>query len=141
MARPSYEPTDQQRAIVQALIACGLTYEQIATYLNISPVTMRKAFRKELAEGFDKTYAVVVGKLMQNILEGDRSSIFFWLKTKARWRETSTHELTGPDGKALSFANVPDDQLSQLTAALRASLVAPASRGGGEPPGDEDGEG
>ena len=27
--------------------------------------------------------------------------LFFWLKTRARWKETQAHEVSGPDGQAL----------------------------------------
>lgn len=66
----------------------------------ISPVTLRKHFRRELDRGFVAANAKVATGLFKNATMatekspyGDKVAQFFWLKTRARWRER--HEGAG----------------------------------------------
>lgn len=123
--RPPFEPTPEQRGQVTTLRANGLTVKQIATALEISVTTLEKYFKPELAKAYDKTYAYVVGKLMQNIRKGDRASIFFWLKTRAHWTETHKHEHGGnPDAPPIDIRNMSMDDLVRALAAVNAAEAA-----------------
>src|SRR5260363_95451 len=57
MARPSFEPTDQQRARVAQLVSFGLTQRELCALVQgeegkpISEKTLRKHFAEELAYG------------------------------------------------------------------------------------------
>jgi predicted transcriptional regulator len=46
-----YEPTAEQRAIVESAAAFGLTQADIAEHLGICEKTLRKHFREELNGG------------------------------------------------------------------------------------------
>ena len=94
--RPKFVPTEADRNTVRSMAATGFTHEIIATCLGANGVdekTLRKHFRRELDTAADKANAAVANKAYQMAIAGDPpAATFFWLKCRARWRETSTHE-------------------------------------------------
>ena len=81
-------PTGEDRETVERLRACALTNDQIAYVLGIDRNTLEKNFAAELKDGKGKIDALVSGKLMQKIKEGNVPCILFYLKTRCGWRET-----------------------------------------------------
>jgi hypothetical protein len=61
--RPEYEPTAEQRALVESASAFGITQAEIATQLRISEPTLRKHFREELDGGAFKANMRVGGNM------------------------------------------------------------------------------
>ena len=51
-----YEPTAEQRALVESASAIGITQAEIANQLKIDEKTLRKHFREELSSGKFKVY-------------------------------------------------------------------------------------
>lgn len=51
MARPEYQPTEEQRTIVAIAAGGGMSHEEIALGLGIDRGTLEKHFARELAEG------------------------------------------------------------------------------------------
>ena len=51
-----YEPTAEQRALVESASAIGITQAEIAIQLKIDEKTLRKHFREELSSGKFKVY-------------------------------------------------------------------------------------
>lgn len=76
------------------LVGMSMPQEDIAKCVNggagIDPKTLRKHFAVELASGKPQTEAMVMGSLMSNIRAGKEASIFFYLKTRLKWRENDT---------------------------------------------------
>jgi hypothetical protein len=107
--RPPFEATAQQRNQVTMLAACGTRHEIIARHFGIDRKTLRKHFKAELKEGRVDANALVAKSLFASAINGNIVAQIFWLKTRANWKETSTHELTGNAFAALdigiSFAN------------------------------------
>jgi hypothetical protein len=56
--------------------------------VGIDPKTLRKHYRDELDMGATKANAQVAGFLFNSAKNGNVSAQIFWLKTRARWRET-----------------------------------------------------
>lgn len=52
-----------------------------------------KKFDAAIKEIDERVGDMVVGKLMESILRGDKSSIYFWLKTQRGWHETTKLEV------------------------------------------------
>lgn len=52
-----------------------------------------KKFDAAIKEIDENTADMVVGKLMENIMNGDRASLFFWLKCRRHWSETHKVEV------------------------------------------------
>ena len=110
MGRKAIELTAKQIQEVKKLGAY-LSLEQIGDYFGISAPTFIR-LRKENATidlnykaGKSKAIKSVAKGLLQKALEGDTSSMIFYLKTQAGWRETNRTELTGPDGEPIQTIN------------------------------------
>jgi hypothetical protein len=89
MSRRPHAPTDKTRAEVSALCSFGITQDEIATYLDIDIKTLCKHYRKELDTGAIKANAAMAKRLFDaGIKDGSVPAMIFWLKTRARWRET-----------------------------------------------------
>lgn len=101
LGRPPFEPTDEQRKIVDVMAAGGFQQNVIADALGISDDTLRKYFAKELAAGGAKSHATIVANLYRQATKDDPRAIpaaIFWSKTRLGWKEPTQVELSGPDG-------------------------------------------
>jgi len=86
----------------------GIPQEDICRVIlgrNGKPIdakTLRKQFRDELDTAAIKANVKVANALFRMATDpkgGSRAvtAQIFWLKTRARWKETSAYELSGPD--------------------------------------------
>lgn len=101
-----HKPNDKTRAEVSALTGFGIVQEDIAEYLDISDKTLRKYYDKELRTGAMRANVAVARRLFQKCMDGDTTSLIFWSKTRAKWRETSRYEMTGADGVSLTMPEI-----------------------------------
>lgn len=85
--RPAFVPTDEQRKQVEQYVAVGTTQAVIAEVMGFSIDTLQRHFRKEIDTAGEKASARVAGRLYAKAMEGDVTSMIFWLKTRAGWRE------------------------------------------------------
>ena len=89
MGKPAHVPTDKTRAEVSALTSFGITQDEISTYLDIDLKTLRKHYRRELDTGTTRANAAMAKRLFDaGVKDGSVPAMIFWLKTRARWRET-----------------------------------------------------
>ena len=124
LARPQFQPTDEDRALVEQLAAFGIPVESMTLFVKtkegkpISERTLRKHFVKELDQGELKANVKVAQTLFKKAISGDTTSMIFWLKTRARWKESPQRvELTGKDGGPVEQkTTVVDEQ--QIKAAV-----------------------
>ncbi len=92
-AAPDHEVTDITRAEVSALVSFGNRQEDIAKYLGISVDTLDRKYRYELDTSIVRANSVVANKLYRKAtIENDLTAMIFWLKTRARWRETEKND-------------------------------------------------
>ena len=96
-----YTPTAENKKLVKTLAAVGITFEDIATKLEISSDTLVKYYKKELDDGRIDANASIGQTLFQQAKNGNTAAAIFWLKTRARWKETQAVELSGPDGSEM----------------------------------------
>lgn len=95
--------TDEEMAQVEALASC-LTVDQIADYIGVGKTNFYQIMERqpEVGERYKKGSAKVISEVANNLIskakEGDTTSMIFYLKTRAGWRETNKIELTGEDG-------------------------------------------
>jgi hypothetical protein len=97
MARPSHKPEPNQRRQVETLAGFGIPEAEIAGLVQIDPKTLRKHYRQELDHGHTKANAKVAENLYRMALGQGREAVtaaIFWLKTRARWKETMVNEVT-----------------------------------------------
>lgn len=107
-----HTPTQQDRDTAKRLSALGVPHEDIATRLKISADTLTKYYQNELDEGRIDANSAIAGTLFQQAKNGNTTAAIFWLKTRAKWKETSTHELTGKDGAPVAIETRNDLMLS-----------------------------
>jgi hypothetical protein len=97
--RPPHLPTADTRIKVYTLSTVGTRHEDIASVLNISHDTLVKYYKDELDKGRIEANASVAETLFKQAKEGNTTAMIFWLKSRAKWKETSQHEISGnPDG-------------------------------------------
>lgn len=97
--RPPHLANATTRNKVFMLSTVGTRHEDIATVLGISADTLTKYYHDELAKGRIEANASVAETLFKQAKEGNTTAMIFWLKSRAKWKETSQHEISGnPDG-------------------------------------------
>lgn len=121
MARPQFQPTDEQRKLVENFAAFGIPVEQmtfLVTDKNGKPIaekTLRKYFAAELETGTVKANAKVASTLYSKALNGDTTAMIFWLKTRARWKESpQTLELTGQNGGPMEHVGMTTSEFEKI---------------------------
>jgi hypothetical protein len=75
--RPPHEPDERTRAIVESVVAFGITQDDIAAHLGINGDTLRKHYRKELNEGVFKAHMKVGGVILDLALRSTDETVSF----------------------------------------------------------------
>jgi hypothetical protein len=104
----AYKPVKANRDLVWTLKAAGIPEADIASVLGIDTKTLNKHFPKELDRAEAEANGKVAGKLFATAMDGNVTAMIFWLKSRARWRETAevavsghvTFVIEGPDARA-----------------------------------------
>lgn len=98
-----HQPTDETRKTVASMASYGIPQEDISKVIGIDPKTLRKYYREELDTAGAKAIHNVAGMLYNKAMEGDTTSIIFFLKTRGKWSEKievdNTHKIK--DAKSL----------------------------------------
>jgi hypothetical protein len=129
VGRRAHRPDAAGRRNVEALAGYGVPEAEIAGVVGIDAKTLRRHYRVELKQGHTKANAKVAENLYRKATgEGPQSvtAAIFWLKTRAQWRETTSHEISGPEGSPL----VEHDprKLARAVVELLSSAVRPETR-------------
>jgi hypothetical protein len=98
MARRGHVPDPMLRRQVEAMAGYGVTEAQIAGLIGIDSKTLRKHYREELDHGHVKANVKVAENLFRKATGEGREAVtaaIFWLKARARWKETNITEHTG----------------------------------------------
>lgn len=134
--RPAYVPTERDRRQVETMTGLGLTQAQISSVMGISEDTIYRHFSEEVAAGAAKANAQVAQNLFSIATSRESGAVtaaIFWMKTRARWRETNHHELTGKDGGPIQTEAKMTIDASELTVeqreALRVAALAAIEKG------------
>ena len=113
--QPIKSLTDEQVIQVEAL-AGYLSLEQIADYMGVSRCTFNEIRKRQpevelrYRRGRANTIGDVGTSLIQKARGGDTSSMVFYLKTQAGWKESKVTEHVVSDKKTLkSFYEELDD--------------------------------
>jgi DNA-binding CsgD family transcriptional regulator len=124
MARNPLTLTEAQKAEVETLAAV-LTAEQVADYFGIGRRTFYSMMQRdeEIAARYKKGKARAIGVIAQGLINkargGDTTSMIFFLKTQAGWRETSRIEHMVPEEEV-----VQGETASQRLTALLDAMAA-----------------
>jgi len=86
--RPKYVPTDKDRNIVRMMAGFGIPQEKICLAIDVSPMTLRRDFKKEIKTGAAQVEAQLVGNLL-NLANGKDGTAFraaeFLLNCRFGW--------------------------------------------------------
>ena len=93
--RPPHLPTSDTRIKVYTLSTVGTRHEDIASVLGISHDTLVKYYKEELDKGRIEANASVAETLFKQAKEGNTTAMIFWLKSRAKWKESTQHEISG----------------------------------------------
>ncbi len=102
------------------LSAFGLRHSDICLFIKgakglpISEPTMRKNFAVELDTGKLKANVKVAQTLYKKAIGGDTTSIIFWLKSQAGWKDTQRVELTGTSGGPIQSVSMTSDEFREI---------------------------
>jgi hypothetical protein len=118
MGRKAHIPDPAMRRQVETMAAYGIPETDISRVVNIDPKTLRKHYRDELDLGETKANAQVAGFLFNSAKNGNVSAQIFWLKTRARWRETPLElRHSGAIGRK-DLSQLTDEELMAMIGAL-----------------------
>ena len=83
-----FEPTAEQRRMVQVMSGIGVPQDQIALLISVDPKTLRKSCREDLDRGMAEANAKVGQSLFNMATTGNNvAAAIFWMKARAGWRE------------------------------------------------------
>ena len=105
MGRRAHRPDPGLPRQVEALAGFGVTEADIAGLIGIDEKTLRKHYRSELDGGHVKANAKIAEHLYRKATSDGHQSVtaaIFWLKTRARWKETSVTELAAKDHEPIT---------------------------------------
>ena len=114
------------------MAAYGIPEPDISRTVGIDPKTLRKHYRDELDLGTTKANAQVAGFLFNSAKNGNVTAQIFWLKTRARWRETPVElQHSGSIGRK-DLSEYSDAELLAIVAAGVGEIPQPKVIDSGE---------
>ncbi len=131
MGRPALILTDEQKAEVETLAAV-LTAEQVADYFGIGRRTFYSMMQRdeEIAARYKRGKARAIGVIAQGLINkaraGDTTSMIFFLKTQAGWRETLHVKAPERSERHVDLDGLSDETLEQMLVVLRRDIEAQA---------------
>lgn len=106
---PGFNPSVQQSREVSVMSALGLEPQEIALVLNIDEKILKRYYKRELGVSGKISNMVVARKALEMAASGRFPDMTkFWLKSRAKWKETSGLEITGKDGGPVEVSSARD---------------------------------
>jgi hypothetical protein len=113
-----FEPTKEDRRLVESMAAYGVVQDDIARVIGVSLATLRRHFREELATGAIRANVRVANNLFRIACGNGREAVtaaIFWMKCRARWSTVhapeDTEGATAPMGKKAAARAAAEDTL------------------------------
>jgi hypothetical protein len=120
-AATAYGLLAAHRAQVEAMAGFGVPEAGIAQVLEINPATLRSCYAKELDNGGLKANARVAENLYRKATGDGREAVvaaIFWLKTRAGWKETALHEISGRGGAPIETVETNSADIAKVLLAI-----------------------
>lgn len=106
---PGFNPSVGQSREVSVMAALGLEANEIALVLNIDEKILKRYYKRELGVSGKISNLVVARKALEMASSGRFPDMTkFWLKSRAKWKETSGLEITGKDGGPVEVSSARD---------------------------------
>lgn len=128
---PGFNPNAEQARTVSVMTCMGMEPKDIALALNIELKLLKKFYTKELTVSMHMANVMVAKVALQMAMSGQSADMTkFWLKTRAKWKETAAIELTGKDGGPMETVTAKDRLKMALAqqAAVTGAGTAPAKQ-------------
>lgn len=123
---PGFRPGVDQAREVATMSALGLEAKEIALVLNIEEKLLKTYYSRELTVSVKLSNAMVARKALEMAISGRFPEMTkFWLKARAKWKETSGIELTGKDGGPVEVSSARDKLARTLGVEVPDGHVAP----------------
>ncbi len=117
---PGFCPTMSQAREVAVMSCLGMEAKDIALVLNIEEKLLKMYYTKELKVSANIANAMVARQALNMAMSGRFPDMTkFWLKSRAKWKETSSMEISGPDGGPMEFSSARE----KFAAAMAASTA------------------
>lgn len=110
--RKFHRPTSRTSQQVETLVAAGVSKKTIARTIGCTLKELEEHYQEELECGLETANARVIANVFNTATGNSRNAMTaaaLWLKNKAGWKEKTTHEHTGEDGKPIEHAQVELD--------------------------------
>jgi len=91
---PVIEISRESRLKVRMLKIAGIPDNEVAKCMGISITSLEKYYKVDLDNGASECTAMVTGKLIEKIRNGDTTSIVFYLRTRGKWAPKNEFEIT-----------------------------------------------
>lgn len=106
---PGFKPGLAQSREVAVLSALGLEPKEIGLALNVEEKLLKTYYGRELVVSQKISNAMVARKALEMAMSGRFPEMTkFWLKARAKWKETSGVEISGPDGGPVEVSSARD---------------------------------
>src|SRR5689334_20425086 len=128
VGRRSHKPDPLQRRQVEAMAAYGIPEIDISRVVEVDPKTLRKHYREELDLGETKANAQVAGFLFNSAKNGNVTAQIFWLKTRAKWRETPVELKHSGSIARKDLSELTDEELLKMIYSLDEQIGLTAMR-------------
>ena len=122
MGAPGFEPTDEQRKIVETSAGLGITHEDIRQLIinpntggAIAIQTLHNHFKKELEQGGAKAKVQIAESLFKQMRGGNVAAAIFLAKVRLNWSEKIIVQRDPMD-------SMSDDELDRELARTREAL-------------------
>ncbi len=99
--RPRYQPSDKERATVKVMAGVGVKQADICAVLGISPHTLRRRFKAELATAEIEANAAVSQSLFSMATKGRSVAAAIWWE-KTRQGRSDRLQISGDADKPLA---------------------------------------
>ena len=126
-------PSLPDPARIEALAGYGISVAEIASIYRLGPDVIRQSFADELDAGEAKANARVAENLYRKATGDGREAVtaaIFWLKTRARWKEPSVHEVRAAR-RVTDYTNWTDEMLEAEIRRLDARISLSSGYGRG----------
>ena len=138
VGRPRFEVTPEVLQEVEEMAGRGLTVNQIAICLGVSPATIynKQAEYLEFLETIKKGKAIGLSKVTNALFENatvekDNVAIIYYLNNRDRenWSNKNEFSATVEHKNIIDLTRISDDQLSAITAAFKHVDIGEGSSG------------
>jgi len=120
---PGFNPTMAQAREVAVMSCLGMEPKDIALVLNIEEKLLKMYYAKELKVSANIANAMVARQALNMAMSGRFPDMTkFWLKSRAKWKETSSMEISGPDGGAMEFSSAKEKFAAAMATATHKAV-------------------